>query len=213
VPADDGIVFDIAGIAAERIREDAEYEGVRVWVPARLDGARLIMQIDVGFGDAVDPAPAELLFPTLLPLDAPVIRAYPPEAVIAEKFQTMVALGIANSRMKDFFDIWTFATTQRFELPRLSLSIRSTFERRRTQLPEIPPFALTDEFLLDTLKKTQWAAFCKRLGERATPALDAIGPVLIRFLMPAVEQARQREPDELIWEPPGPWRRAEQVAE
>ena len=121
----------------------------------------------------------------------------------------MVTLGIANSRMKDFFDIWTFAITQRFDISRLSQSIRSTFEQRRTQLPEIPPVALTDEFLLDTVKKTQWAAFCKRLGLRDTPALEAIGPVLIRFLKPAAAQARQQEPHALIWEPPGPWRQSE----
>jgi hypothetical protein len=113
--ADDGIVFNVDGIDGERIKEDAEYEGVRVLVPASLDGARVIMQIDVGFGDKVDPPPQELSFPTLLPLEAPVIRTYPPEAVIAEKFHAMVVLGIANSRMKDFFDIWTFASTQRFE--------------------------------------------------------------------------------------------------
>jgi hypothetical protein len=213
VPAHDGIVFDNAGIEAERIKEDAEYEGVRVWVPASLDGARVTMQIDVGFGDVVDPAPAELPFPTLLPLDAPVIRAYPTEAVIAEKFQAMIALGIANSRMKDFFDMWTFATTQRFEMSRLSQSIRSTFMRRRTRLPEIPPVALTDEFLLDVVKRTQWAAFCKRLGLRDAPALDAIGPVLILFLMPAVEQARKQESDALIWEPPGPWHQSERRRE
>ncbi|MCW5980375.1 MAG: nucleotidyl transferase AbiEii/AbiGii toxin family protein [Bryobacteraceae bacterium] len=189
-----------------------EYEGVRVWVAASLDGARATMQIDVGFGDAVDPAPAELPFPTLLPLDAPVIRAYPPEAVIAEKLQAMVALGMANSRMKDFFDIWTFAITQHFDAARLSQSIRRTFEQRRTGLPATPPVALTDEFLLDTVKRTQWAAFCKRLGLHDTPALDAIGPVLIRFLMPVVEQARQQERNALIWEPSGPWRKAERKA-
>lgn len=97
-------------------------------VPASLDGARVTMQIDVGFGDKVDPAPAELPFPVLLPLGAPVVRAYPPEAVIAEKFQAMVVLGIANSRMKDFFDIWTFASTQRFDISRLANSLRGTFE-------------------------------------------------------------------------------------
>lgn len=109
VPADDGIIFDLAGIQGERIREDAEYEGVRVRVPASLDGARIAMQVDVGFGDVVDPPPAEITFPVLLPLDAPVLRAYPPEAVIAEKFHAMVVLGIANSRMKDFFDVWALA--------------------------------------------------------------------------------------------------------
>jgi hypothetical protein len=210
--SDDGIVFNVDGIEGERIKEDAEYEGVRVLVPASLDGARVMMQIDVGFGDQVDPPPKELSFPTLLPLDAPVIRAYPPEAVIAEKFHAMVVLGIANSRMKDFFDIWTFASTQRFEISRLANSIRGTFERRRTALPEATPFALTDEFLLDGLKQTQWTAFSRRLGIRAVPTLDAIGPLLIRFVMPAVERARQPGTDALIWTPPGPWQRAGSTA-
>jgi hypothetical protein len=125
VAADDGIVFDLAGIQGERIKEDAEYEGVRVRVPASLDGARVSMQIDVGFGDLVDPPPAELTFPVLLPLDAPVLRAYPPKAVIAEKFQAMVVLGIANSRMKDFFDIWTLAQN-----PSLRFSAACRFDQR-----------------------------------------------------------------------------------
>jgi hypothetical protein len=208
-PADDGIVFDVASIEGERIKEDAEYEGVRVRAPTSLDGARVMMQIDVGFGDKVEPLPAEVRFPTLLPLDAPVVRAYPPEAVIAEKLHAMVVLGIANSRMKDFFDIWTFASTQRFEISRLGNSIRSIFEQRRTALPEATPFALTDEFLLDGVKKTQWAAFCRRLGLRDTPSLDAIGPTLIAFLMPAIEQGRLNKPDMLIWAPNGPWQSAE----
>jgi hypothetical protein len=211
VPADDGIVFDLTGIEAERINEDAEYEGVKVRVPASLDGARVTMQIDVGFGDKVDPAPAELPFPVLLPLDAPVVRAYPPEAVIAEKFQAMVVLGIANSRMKDFFDIWTFASTQHFDISRLANSLRRTFEQRHTPLPEVPPLALTDEFLLDRAKQTQWNAFCKRLGLRDTPSLDATGPLLVGFLMPAVEQARSRKLDAMTWKPPGPWQTAEQA--
>lgn len=211
VAGDDGIVFELTAIEAERIKEDAEYEGVRVRVPASLDGARVTMQIDVGFGDKVDPKPAELPFPVLLPLEVPVVRAYPPEAVVAEKFQAMVVLGIANSRMKDFFDIWTFASTQRFDMSRLANSVRSTFERRRTPLPVISPLALTDEFLLDRSKQTQWNAFCRRLGLRETPSLDVTGRLLVRFLMPAVEHARSQKPDAMVWEPPGPWRNVEQA--
>lgn len=208
VPADDGIAFDLNGIQAERIKEDAEYEGVRLRVPASLDGARSTMQIDIGFGDMVNPPPSELHFPVLLPLEVPVVRAYPPEVVIAEKFHAMVYLGIANSRMKDFFDIWTFASARMFELSSLATSIRSTFGRRRTPLPEVPPLALTDEFLLDRAKQTQWNAFCKRLALRDTPSLDVVGLLLIRFLLPALEQARSNKPDSMKWEPPGPWQKA-----
>jgi len=202
VPAADGILFDLAEIEGERIKEDAEYEGVRIRVPASLDGAIVSMQIDVGFGDLVDPPPTVISFPVLLPLDAPRLRAYPPEAVIAEKFHAMVLLGIANSRMKDFFDIWTLASTYRFELGRLAASVRNTFERRRTDLPDSEPVALTDEFLEDRMKRTQWTAFGRRLGMREFPSLPVVGRMLSTFLMPAVGAVGAS----LIWEPGGPWR-------
>lgn len=205
VQADDGIVFDLAGIHRERIKEDAEYEGVRVRVPASLDGARVSMQIDVGFGDLVDPPPAELTFPVLLPLDAPVVRAYPPEAVIAEKFHAMVILGIANSRMKDFFDIWTLAQTHGFAIETLAGSVRSTFERRRTPLPETVPMALTGEFLEDHSKQTQWAAFGKRLGLRDLSPLPLIGGQIAAFLMPVLGAIRAANSVAHVWVPGGPW--------
>lgn len=208
-PANDGIVFATVSIEAERIREDAEYEGVRVWVPASLDGAKVTIQIDVGFGDDVDPAPVERPFPTLLPLDPPVVRAYPLEAVIAEKFQAMVVLGIANSRMKDFYDLWTFATTEQFDIRQLARSIQATFERRQTPLPETAPTALTDEFLLDPAKRAQWEAFCRRLGLRASPSLDVVGRKIREFLMPVLERARKPADQILVWVPAGPWRGSE----
>jgi len=210
VPAADGIVFDTGAIEAERIREDAEYEGVRVWVPASLDGARVTVQIDVGFGDVVVPAPDEVSLSTLLPLDPPVVRAYPIEAVIAEKLQAMVVLGIANSRMKDFYDLWTFAKTRRFDIRRLARSIQATFERRRTPLSAMAPTALTDEFLLDQAKRTQWGAFCRRTGMPEMPFLEVVGRQIREFLMPAVECARGAADQILVWVPPGPWRKAEE---
>lgn len=110
--ADDGIEFDLDGIRGEAIREDAEYDGIRVLVVATLDRARVTLQIDIGFGDVVDPAPVESRVPVMLDLPAPLLRAYPPEVVIAEKFEAMVTLGAANSRMKDFFDIWMLLREQ-----------------------------------------------------------------------------------------------------
>jgi hypothetical protein len=205
VPADDGIVFDLAGIQGERIKEDAEYEGVRVRVPASLDGARISMQIDVGFGDLVDPPAVELSFPVLLPLDPPVVRAYPPESVIAEKFQAMVVLGIANSRMKDFFDIWTLARSHHFDLEQLSHSLKSTFERRRTPLPANAPLALTSDFLEDRSKQTQWAAFGKRLGLRNLPPLPLIGEQIAAFIMPTLSTPSGPPLANQVWAPGGPW--------
>ena len=208
VPVADGIVFDLAGIHGERIKEDAEYEGVRVRVPASLDGARISMQIDIGFGDLVDPPPAEITLPVLLPLDAPVIRGYPPEAVIAEKFHAMVVLGIANSRMKDFFDVWTLARSRQFDLDRLSRSVRSTFERRRTALPRTAPLALTAEFLEDRSKQTQWLAFGKRLGLRGLPSLPLVGEQIAAFLLPVLGALQAADSGPQTWEPGGPWVRA-----
>ena len=205
VPVDDGIVFDLTGIAGERIKEDAEYEGVRVRVPASLDGARIPMQIDVGFGDMVDPPPVELTFPVLLPLAAPVLRAYPPEAVIAEKFHAMVVLGIANSRMKDFFDVWTLSQTRSFDMKQLARSVRSTFERRRTPLPEAVPMALSSAFLEDASKQMQWAAFGRRLGLRDLPTLPLIGEQIAGFLMPALRALSAANAVVRNWEPGGPW--------
>ena len=206
VECEDGLKFDLAGIEGWRIAEDAEYEGVRVKVPASLDGARIPVQIDIGFGDIVEPAPQSLTFPVLLPLDAPVVRAYPPEAVVAEKFHAMIVLGIANSRMKDFFDVWTLASTYAFEMDALSRSVRSTFDRRRTKLPQGVPLALTNDFLDDTSKKTQWAAFLSRMGLAGKqPTLSEIGHFLTDFLMPVVGVATGNSSSDHVWTPPGPW--------
>jgi len=201
----DGILFDLAGIEGTRIKEDAEYEGVRLRVPASLEGARIIMQIDVGSGDLVDPPPGPVTFPVLLPLAAPVIRGYPPEAVVAEKFHAMVVLGIANSRMKDFFDLWRLGQTHRFEAGRLANPIGNIFERRQTPVPEMLPLALTDEFLEDTAKLTQWAAFGKRLGLDDLPKLPVVGRYIAAFLMPVVDAARTGSPIGREWKPGGPW--------
>lgn len=176
-------------------------------VPASLDGARIPMQIDIGFGDAAEPAPQSLTFPVLLPLDAPIVSAYPPEAVVAEKFHAMVVLGIANSRMKDFFYVWTLASTYKFEMDALSRAVRSTFDRRRTELPKSTPLALTSEFLEDPSKKTQWTAFLNRVGLAGKhPALAAIGGFLADFLMPVVKAAAGSPLSPGLWAPPGPWR-------
>ena len=201
----DGLVFEPARIEGERIK-DAEYEGVRVRIPASLDGARLLLQVDVGFGDAVEPPPAELTFPVLLPAPAPRLRAYPPEAVVAEKLHAMVLLGIANSRMKDFYDLCTIAESLSFDLPALARSVRVTFERRRTAVPTDQPFALTSEFLEDGTKRVQWQAFIKRIGVQTDLTLAQAGERIREFLLPALQAASSESVVPRRWEPGGPWR-------
>lgn len=124
---DDGIVFDDESVEGSRIKEEDEYDGVRVKFQAELAGARIPMQVDIGFGDSVYPEPELASFPVLLPMEAPIIRAYPREATIAEKFHAMVLLDIRNSRMKDFYDIWYMANTWEFEMKPLQKAIEFSF--------------------------------------------------------------------------------------
>jgi hypothetical protein len=186
VPGEDGIVFDPNSVVTEIIKEDAEYEGVLAKLVATLEQARIRMQIDVGFGDAVQPAPRTGEFPTILrQIESPILRMYPPEVVIAEKLHAMVVLDIRNSRMKDFFDIWYLARTRPFDLSLVRGAIEATFERRGTPVPTDIPFALTDHFLLDETKRQQWRGFLFRLQlETGTPDLPEVGKEIAQFIGP-----------------------------
>jgi Nucleotidyl transferase AbiEii toxin, Type IV TA system len=146
VPAD-GVTFDTHGLTATTIREGVEYGGVRVRTTATVGGARVPIQIDVGFGDAITPSAVDINYPTLLDGPAPYLRAYPAETVVAEKFEALVSLGLANSRMKDFYDLWLISRTFSFTDAGLGEAIRRTFERRRTDLPADVPTGLSDAFV------------------------------------------------------------------
>jgi predicted nucleotidyltransferase component of viral defense system len=204
---DDGLEFEVGTVAVEAIREDQEYGGQRVRFRAWLAGARIDLQVDVGFGDAVTPAPEAVDYPTLLDLPAPRLRAYPRETVVAEKLQAMVRLGIANTRMKDFFDLWIISREFEFRGRILQGAIRATFERRRTEIPENPPIALTPDFARDVAKGKQWQAFLSRSGvrDRATD-LEPLIEHLSGFLLPPLRAARVDAPFGMLWSRGGPWR-------
>jgi predicted nucleotidyltransferase component of viral defense system len=206
VVGDDGVTFDPTTVTAERIKEDQDYEGVRVGCRAYLGQARIELQIDVAFGDAVVPRPTNVIYPVMLEFPAPELRAYPRETVVAEKFQAMVMLGIANSRMKDFFDLWHLAHTFEFAGPLLRKAIRATFNRRKTELPTKPPLALTSEFGTDPAKVRQWQAFLnKGKLEVAGATLDAVCSFLNGFLMPPTLALTERNEFAKAWLPGGPW--------
>lgn len=164
----DGLVFLPESVRAEEIREDNTYGGVRVRLMAKLGSAELPVQIDIGVGDAITPGPETVRFPTLLDLPAPLVRAYPAYTVVAEKFEAMAKLGIANTRMKDFHDVWFL--TRRFQLDGATLrqAIAATFARRHTALPRWPG-PLSDELANDPIKQTQWAAFIRRNDLKGLP--------------------------------------------
>ena len=196
---DDGVVFDTARIEAAPIRDDAEYGGVRVRTSATIAGARVPIQIDIGFGDAITPKAVEIEYPVLLDAPAPVLRAYPPETVVAEKLEAIVSLGVANSRMKDFYDLWIIAQTFAFESAILGDAVRRFAGRRRTSLSDQPPAGLSDTFARD--KDVQWRAFLARDRlEAAPPALTDVAEDLRAFLLPVLIG---RTP--ASWPPGGPW--------
>lgn len=168
----DGLEFLGNSVNANPIREEAVYGGIRVTMEARLGNIRVHVQADVGFGDAVTPEPLEVEFPGLLDFPTPRLRSYPVYTVVAEKLEAMVLLGEANSRMKDFYDLWFLSRNFEFEGETLASAIGATFARRKTPLPAELPSALHDEFA--AIKVVQWSAFQRksRLGE--TPMLEVI---------------------------------------
>ncbi len=201
----DGLLFDPATIEGRVIKEDADYEGVRVVFRCLLQNARVQMQIDIGFGDVMVPDPVLTDYPIILDMAAPRLYGYSRETVVAEKFEAMVKLGQLNSRMKDFYDLWTLAQRFEFAGPSLCQAIRATFERRQTPIPIVAPLALTSEFA-DSSKQTQWQAFLSRsrLMKPGIELLDVIG-VLGAFLLPVIYSLETSSPFDQRWLPQGPW--------
>ena len=185
----DGVVFDAEGLRVDRIREALEYGGVRLRTTADIGGARVPVAIDIGFGDATEPGAELLDYPVLLDQPAPKLRAYARETVIAEKFQAIVLLGRANSRMKDFYDIWLLAQNFTFEDDRLARAIRATFDRRRTDIPAALPDGLSVDFARDPAKIAQWEAFKQDLGADSG-TLESVCAALADFLGPHAQAAR-----------------------
>lgn len=190
ITKEDGVAFDPDTLQVRRIREELEYGGIRLRASASISGARIAVVVDVGFGDSVEPGLEVIDYPGLLDFPTPRLRAYAPETVIAEKFQAMVALGHANSRMKDFYDVWVLIKTFEFAQDRLARAIAATFARRQTAIPAGPPDALTAEFADDPLKQRQWTAFIADIDSaprRFATVVEEIAP----FLIDAASMARR----------------------
>ncbi|MEW7979691.1 MAG: nucleotidyl transferase AbiEii/AbiGii toxin family protein [Candidatus Sedimenticola endophacoides] len=204
---DDGLTLMTDSVQVEVIRDETEYGGIRVKLFGDLAGARIPIQADIGFGDAVTPEAKEIKYPTLLGNPAPYLRAYPRETVVAEKYQALVNLGIANSRMKDFYDLWVIARDFDFDGETLSAAIRNTFSRRQTPLPEHTPSGLSAEFHEDIQKNNQWNAFLRKGALTANPpSLTEVCALLERFLLPPTLAAIDEQEFRAKWKLGGPWR-------
>jgi hypothetical protein len=202
---DDGVRFDLDTLVVGPIREDQEYGGVRLVIVARVTAAQVRLQVDVGFGDAITPEAALVEFPALLEFPAPRLRAYPRETVVAEKFEAMVQLGMANSRMKDFYDVAILARDFDFDGDLLARAIRATFERRRTPMPEGPPVALTAAFADDTTKMTQWSGFVRKAGVRDAGTLAETVQAVSAFVERPLRAAIDGTSIASRWQAGGPW--------
>ena len=203
----DAVDFDGSRIRLEPIRAEDEYVGTRAMLPARCGTARLMIQIDMGLGDAVWPAPWLCSYPTLLDLPAPEVFAYPREAVVAEKLEAIVVLGNRNSRIKDYFDLHHLASRFTFDRATLAEAVRRTFERRNTPIPSETPIGLTLEYWENPLRPAQVRAFARRAGLKApeNPA-DLFMGLLEAFLSPLLEDLRLGTRREGTWPPGGTWR-------
>jgi len=199
-------LIDRLSISAEEIREEQEYDGVRVTVTAYLAHVPITIRIDVGFGDAVTPEAAQRSFPTLLGHDAPSILAYPPETSIAEKVEAMCKLGIINSRMKDYHDIILISRRFEFRGDMLARAFRATFDRRAAPLPAGTPTGLSEEFGADDGKQRQWTAFLTRMSIDDVPtSLPEVITMIQRFVLPVLNAAAGAGPTPGQWNPESGW--------
>jgi predicted nucleotidyltransferase component of viral defense system len=205
---DDGLVFLSETIRVRQIREDNVYGGIRVTLQARLGKIRIPLQVDIGFGDAVTPEARSEEFPTLLDFPAPVLLTYPRETSIAEKFEAIVNLGLTNSRMKDYYDIWLLSRQFAFDGAILKEAIHATFKRRRTALPNGIPIGLSSEFVSDAGKLSQWQAFVRRSRlESIEINLEGVVKVIADFILPPSKAAAEANAFALTWVKGGPWKR------
>ena len=205
--AADGLLFDVATVKCQKIKEGADYEGVRVKLMGFLEKARISMQIDVGFGDAIYPKPKMIDYPVILDFPKPHLKGYPIETVIAEKFEAMVKLGSANSRMKDFYDLWLLMRQFDFEGKSLAASIEKTFAHRKTAMPDKPPFFAEEIYNEKSNRQALWSTFLTKSKIKNAPVtLSEVAKLIEAFLEKPIQELAQKKSFDGKWKAPGPWR-------
>jgi hypothetical protein len=205
---DDGLVFDASNVRIAEIRDGQEYGGFRLSLLAKLGTAKVPLQVDVGVGDAITPAPQTSDFPTMLGQPPPHIRIYPRETVVAEKLDAIVQLGMANSRMKDYHDLWFMSRRFEFAGSVLMAAIRATFDRRETAIPATTPIGLTPEYGNDPAHAKQWAAFIRRVGAEVPSTLSTVVDIVAGFLLPPVHAIAASQTFHRTWVPQSGWQQA-----
>lgn len=203
----DGLVFDSSTVKGEKIKEDAVYEGVRVKLTGFLGCSRIPMQIDIAFDDIVYPGIITVDYPVILDLPVPHLKGYPTESMISEKFEAMVKLGVLNSRMKDFYDIWLMMHSFNFYGARLSEAFRKTFTHRNTSFPMGKQLFPEEIYNENSDRQTLWNAFLKKEGISHVPdKLSKIAKEIEPFIVEPLNAIKEEEKFNKIWKAPGPWR-------
>lgn len=203
---DDGLTYLSDTVNVDEIREEQQYGGLRVTLTAMLGSAKIKLQVDCGFGDVITPDPIVTNFPTLLDFPAPRLLTYPKETVVAEKLEAITRLGLVNSRMKDFYDIWVLASDFPFSGQTIASAIENTFNRRKTPLPTGTPEAFQPSFIQNPLKQTQWQAFVRKtsfvkIEKDFGKTIDFVGS----FLLPPIESILKKKSFKMNWFAGGPW--------
>ena len=186
----DGVHFNADQTRLELIREHNEYGGLRIRTEAVISGARVPIKIDVGYGDSTEPGVEPLDYPVILDMPVPHLRGYAPETVVAEKFHAIVEHGSANTRLKDYFDLWMLSKHFDFKPPRLAKAISATFARRGTPVPEDMPEGLSQAFANNEQKLAIWKSL-KRSFTVDPGSLAEVVDGLNKFLMQAAQSARR----------------------
>ncbi len=203
----DGIIFDSNGVKGQRIKEDADYEGVRVKFVGVLERSRIPMQIDLGFGDSIYPKPKIIEYPVILDFPKPKLKGYPAESVISEKFEAMIKLGLLNSRMKDFYDIWLMMRQFNFDGLRLAEALKRTFKQRKTFLPQCKPLFAGEIYDEKSDRQTLWRAFLKKVDIKYVPEkLNIIAREIEKFLIKPLIAINKNEKFNAKWKVSGPWK-------
>lgn len=203
---DDGVRFNSLSITSERIKEDTDYEGIRLKINATLGQARKRLQVDIAFGDIIVPKPKLLEFPTLLEEESPKVKVYSVESIISEKFEAMIKLAMVNSRMKDFYDIYALSISHNFQGSKLKKAIDSTFQRRKTPIPD-DPLVFRTEFHNDEGRRKQWIAFLRKSRLDLNREFNEIMDRITAFLKPIVISIRDKTRMGKLWDvKTGCWR-------
>lgn len=203
----DGLMFDPQTIRAERIRENADYEGVRIKLIGFLDHSRIPVQIDIGFGEIVYPKPVRINYPVLLDFPGPRLHGYTIESVVSEKFEAMVKLGILNTRMKDFYDVWLMIRQFNFKGQDLSEALQRTFNHRKTSLPEHEPLFEQAFYEEKSDRQMLWKTFRRNSGFDTVPEkLSVVVTDIEGFLVRPLAVIHNNLDFYEIWKAPGPWK-------